>query len=148
MYRRILVPVDGSPTSERGLQEAVGLARTTGATLHLLHLLTEHPMYADMAPPGALKNTLDNIQGRGERLLAKAGATAKAQGVEADTRLRPAGSRTVAELIVDEAVDAGCDLIVMGTHGRRGLSRITMGSDAEGVIRRAPVPLLLIREPG
>jgi nucleotide-binding universal stress UspA family protein len=83
----------------------------------------------------------------GEAMLQEAKALAKSLGVETETQLCELGGGRVAEAIVQEARDAGCDLIVIGTHGRRGLSRALLGSDAERVLRQSPVPVLLVREP-
>jgi len=68
-------------------------------------------------------------------------------GVAVEGIVRDSFPRRVAEVVVDEALAQHCDLIVMGTHGRRGLDRFALGSDAERVARTAPVPLLLIRQP-
>jgi nucleotide-binding universal stress UspA family protein len=67
--------------------------------------------------------------------------------VAAETRLVEARTERVADTIVQEARDAGCDLVVMGTHGRRGFNRVLMGSDAEIVLRHCPLPVLLVRHP-
>ena len=82
----------------------------------------------------------------GRTLLGKAVGSAAAQHVEAEGVLRELAAGQVADVIVEEATAQGCDLIVMGTHGRRGLRRLTLGSDAELVVRHSPVPVLLLRQ--
>ena len=80
-----------------------------------------------------------------DELLAQAKVLALAQGIEAETVMREVSQGRIADVILEEVQSGACDLIVMGTHGRRGVSRITMGSDAEQVVRMSPVPVLLVR---
>ena len=146
MYQRILVPLDGSAPSQRGLDEAIRLAADQKATLFLLHVIDDYPMLSEGASARSFEETLDRLRRQGEALLAKANdATAQAK-VQAKTVLRDVSQATVADAIVDEAGKHDCDLIVMGTHGRRGISRLTMGSEAELVVRTSPVPVLLVRK--
>jgi len=83
----------------------------------------------------------------GHQLLAKASEQAKAQGVPCETAMHDLRGNRVADAIVEEARKSRCELIVIGTHGRRGVSRAMLGSDAENVMRSSPVPVLLVREP-
>jgi nucleotide-binding universal stress UspA family protein len=146
MYRRILVPVDGSPASRLGLDEAIRLARVTGATLRLVHVVNEYvfdPVYApvfDYAP------LLESFRLAGEKVLTQAQATVRAAGVEFQSELVETLGGSVARLILDQAENWPAELIVMGTHGRRGVSRVVLGSDAEAVLRAAPCPVLLVRQ--
>jgi nucleotide-binding universal stress UspA family protein len=145
MYERILVPIDGSSTAQCGLEEAIALAGRLGSTLHLLHVVDARLLIAEVsvfAPPNQL---LDDWRGVGEKLLADAVALASSRGVKADSVLQCDPGLRVCDLILNEAKQAKADLIVMGTHGRRGLSRLTLGSDAELVLRESPVPVLLVR---
>ena len=145
MYQRILVPVDGSDTASRGLLEAVGLAAELKATLVLLHVIDDFPLLVEMASAINIEATLDALRRRGEDLLAEAQATAQQRGVQAETLLREVAAGRVADQIVHEALQEGCHLIVMGTHGRRGFSHLLIGSEAESVLRSSPVPVLLLR---
>jgi nucleotide-binding universal stress UspA family protein len=145
MYARILVPIDGSATAQRGLEEAIGLANRLGSALHLLNVVDARYLVAEVAIYAPPNQWLDDWQAAGEKLLAEAAARARAQGVQADTAVLCDPGQRVCDLILAEARKAGCGLIVMGTHGRRGLSRLTLGSDAELVLRESPVPLLLVR---
>ena len=88
------------------------------------------------------------LRQQGELVLWEAAERAGAYGVTATTALIEAGERRVAAAIVDEAASAGADLIAMGTHGRRGVEKLLLGSVAEGVARRAGVPVLPIRKSG
>ena len=147
MYKRILVPIDGSDTAARGLVEAIALARNLKATIRLLNLTS------DLVPVGEMTSAIDFERFReglnqfGQRLLAEASEQAKAQGVACETSILDLRGNRVADAIVEEARKSRCDLIVIGTHGRRGVSRAMLGSDAENVVRNSPVPVLLVRRP-
>jgi nucleotide-binding universal stress UspA family protein len=152
MFRRILVPIDGSPTSNRGLDEAIDLARDQKAKICLVHVVDELVVAtgADgMAymPPNYVDDFLKALRGGGEKLLARAEAKVRKRGIEVETVLLQAVGRRVADLIVKQAKKWGADVIVLGTHGRRGLTRVVMGSDAETVLRETPLPVLLVRSP-
>lgn len=146
MYRRILVPLDGSATAERGLQEAIALAAVHKARLHLLHVMENIVVMGDIAAVVSIDEMRQSLREQGEKVLAKALEAARAAGVEAEVQLREILEGRAAPAIVAEARAAGCDLIVMGTHGRRGFSRLLLGSDAELVLRTSPVPVMLVRQ--
>lgn len=144
MYSRILVPVDGSETAALGLTEAIRLAKAAGARLRLVHVVNELiPM--PYAAGYDLARLIDTLRVGGEALLAESRAAARAAGVEAETVLVEAIGGQAGAAIVRQASEWPAELIVMGTHGHRGLRRIVLGSDAEYVVRRTPVPVLLIR---
>lgn len=145
MYQRILVPVDGSATSNRGLDEALAVAAKFNSTLRLVHVLDESSlaMSAGLGDVGALFTLLRE---GGEEVLAKAKQRANAKGIEAETVLHDTFTTRVCDLIVKEAIDWKADLIVIGTHGRRGAGRLLLGSDAEQILRLAPAPVLLVRQ--
>jgi nucleotide-binding universal stress UspA family protein len=82
---------------------------------------------------------------RGKEILNEASEQARMSGVKVESVLRESAERRVSDLILDEAKTWASDLIVMGTHGRRGLSLLALGSDAESVVRNSPVPVLLVR---
>jgi len=145
MYHRILVPLDGSATAERGLREAIGLAAEQKARLSLLHVADNFPMLVEMSSVTNYQEMLNELRQYGEDVLAKAKRTAADAGVQADTLLREVTQGRIADVIIDEAKKTGCGLIVMGTHGRRGFSRLTLGSEAERVVRSSTVPVLLVR---
>ncbi|APW37272.1 universal stress protein UspA [Rhodoferax koreense] len=145
MYKKILVPLDGSDTAERGLLEAMRMASELKATLVLLHVIDDFPMLVEMASVQAYEETMAHLRSVGQRLLDGAQKSAEESDVAAETRLREITRERVGQAIVEEAGAAGCDLIVMGTHGRRGFNRVMMGSDAEFVARASTVPVLLVR---
>jgi nucleotide-binding universal stress UspA family protein len=145
MYARILVPIDGSVTARKGLDEAIELAARLGSTLHLLHVVDARLLIAEVSVFGPPDQLLDDWRGAGEKLLSEAVALAASRGVQADSKVLCDPGFRVCDLILQEAASAGVGLIVMGTHGRRGFSRLTLGSDAELVLRESPVPVLLVR---
>ena len=147
MYKRILVPIDGSDTAECGLAEAIALARELKATIRLLNLTSDFVLMVEMTSAIDGEKFRAGLNQFGHRLLAKASEHAKAKGVPTETSLHDVGGGRVADAIVDEARKSRCDLIVIGTHGRRGVSRAMLGSDAENVARSSPVPVLLVRQP-
>jgi len=145
MFRRILVPIDGSNTSQRGMKVALDLALAMKVPAHLILLhVVEPPPYIPEGgvayDPSALVRSLRD---RGQGLLDLARAQCEAAGLTAEADLHDADGR-VADTIADRASARSCDLVVMGTHGRRGVSRWVMGSDAELVARHSPVPVLLV----
>jgi nucleotide-binding universal stress UspA family protein len=147
MYKKILVPIDGSATAGRGFEEAVALARAVGASLRLMHVVDTVPVAMEMAPSATWQQICEAQRRDGEALIDRARATAIEHGVAADTCLLEGSAARVADAIVEEARAAGCDLIVMGTHGRRGFTHLMMGSDAERVARVSSLPVLLVRHP-
>jgi nucleotide-binding universal stress UspA family protein len=150
MFARILVAIDGSPPSDHGLAVALGVAREQHAELCALHVVDETLVLrgmigAEHGAPTYLDDMLDELKRNGSRLLAKADSAAAAAGLTIRSLLVETRGRSVADTIVAEARKLRAELIVMGTHGRRGWRRLVMGSDAEGVLREARVPVLLVR---
>lgn len=147
MYKRILVPLDGSDTADLGLREAIGLARGSQGTLCLLHVIDTFPMLVEWTSTASFEQMVQDLRRYGEGLLAKAAAQAREQGVATESTVLELVNERVSTAIVDQAAKSGCDLIVMGTHGRKGFSHLVLGSAAEGVIREAGVPVLMVRPP-
>ena len=149
MYKRILTPVDGSATSRRGLRAAIDLAKGQRARLIILHVVDAMPVFASLEGVAAYDpGILEALRKAGKKVLAGAAAEAKRRGIAAKAVLAENIAGRVADVIVREAKKARADLIVIGTHGRRGLTRMVMGSDAELVVRYAPAPVLLVRGGG
>jgi len=146
MYQHILVAVDGSGTSDRALQEAIKLARELKSRLRIL-LVVEPVLFTGEAQYIDYNEIHKVVVGYGRDVLKKAGDAAHKAGVETDTKLiesKGFGER-VTDVIAREADAWPADLIVIGTHGRRGFNHLLMGSVAEGVVRVATKPVLLIR---
>ena len=116
--------------------------------MRLLHVVSDFTPMVEIVNDTELELFRSGLHQYGRRLLDTAAAEVRAAEVEVSTVLRePKGGR-VADAIVDEAREARCDLVVIGTHGRRGFQRALMGSDAELVVRESPVPVLVIRAAG
>jgi nucleotide-binding universal stress UspA family protein len=131
MYKRIIVPVDGSPTANKALVAALQLARDSGGRVRLIHVVEElafvdgYDMYG-----GQTGELLQVMREAGDKVLDAALEIARSAGVDADKQLFDRfGER----------------LVVLGTHGRRGIGRVLLGSGAEQIIRLAPTPVLVIR---
>jgi nucleotide-binding universal stress UspA family protein len=145
MFKRILVPDDASRASAAGLRTAVDLARDQKARLRLVHLGKDIPAASRKRDGMTVQELSEAMRMHGRRLLERQAALCRARGVRADTALYIGLAGHPARLVVAEARKWRADLIVMGTHGRRGLRRMVLGSDAEEVLRSAPVPVLLTR---
>ena len=146
MYEKILVPIDGSPTSLAGLNEAIALARVMGSTIKLLHVVDEISLMTSFEAAMALPpNVFDLLKEAGQQVLSDAEARTKAAGIAVEAELFESYSERVSDLILTKAKEWGAQIIVLGTHGRRGVGRMLLGSDAEQVLRQSPVPVLLVR---
>ena len=143
MYKRILVPFDGSPTSNEGLDEAVKLAKLTGASIRLVHVLDHLPFSTGHA--GLTGNLLGILIEAGSQILLAGKRRVEAADVPADTFLSEAFGEQVCNVVAKQAKSWNADLIVIGTHGRRGVKRLLIGSDAEQIVRTASVPVHLVR---
>ena len=143
MYKRIVVPVDGSETAQKALTTALQMARESNGCVHLVHVVEGlTPMAAD--PYGAYSGeVIEVMRQSGRKILDD--ALARAEGVQADTQLFDNFGARLAEVVADSATRFNADLMVVGTHGRRGLGRVLMGSGAEQIIRLSPVPVLVLR---
>lgn len=146
IYQQILVAVDGSPTSEKALDEAIRLAHLMGARLRLLHVIDVLSYCTGYETTSVyVNNTLPLMRAAGEELLAKDRQKAQALGVSVDSVLIDDALGRLCEHVAEQAQLINADLIVVGSHGRRGIGRVLMGSDAELIIRYAPVPVLVVR---
>jgi len=145
MYKRILVPYDGSAPSRAGLAEAIDLAADSGATLVLLHVVSELPLLMGSEAYVNYGELADILMTSGQALAQEAAGIADKAGVKFETKVIDGGATAVCDVILDQITAQHCDLVAMGTHGRRGLKRLTLGSDAELVLRRSPVPVLLAK---
>ena len=146
MYQNNLVPVDGSATANLGLDEAVKLARLTSGRIRLVHVIDELSMMVGLEWGAAMPlNALQQLRDGGQAILEAATSRVRKQGVEVDTVLIDNLSSRVADQVLCQAAEWPAELIVLGTHGRRGLPRLLMGSDAEQIIRLATMPVLMVR---
>jgi nucleotide-binding universal stress UspA family protein len=146
MYKRILVAIDGSATSLRGLNEAIRVAKATQGTLLLVHVVNEFVAIGEFAVPVNYDKVIASLREGGIEVLDEAVAIARRAEVPFEKKLVETLGGHPADEIVKEAKAWSADLIALGTHGRRGLKRFALGSDAELVVRQSPVPVLLIRD--
>ena len=147
MYRRILVAIDGSETSDLALREAISLAKDQKAMLRLVHVVDVSPAYMTVETPYPFAEYQKALQEGGQKILASCAAKASKAGVDADSKLitfEMSGER-IYDAIEEQSKQWPADLIVIGTHGRRGGRHLMLGSVAEGLIRVATKPVLLIR---
>lgn len=146
-YRHILVPTDGSERSLRALNEAVELAQALGSHLTLLHVIGPAPMplvgMGDQLDARTLEALIAVAQSESDRILDEGLKVAHSRGVAATSeQVRgdpPHGA------IVATAQRLTCDLIVMASHGRRGMVGLLLGSETQRVLVQAPCPVLVIR---
>jgi nucleotide-binding universal stress UspA family protein len=148
MYKRILVPVDGSDTSNQALRTAIALAGEHLAVLRIVHVVEEMPVYVSMDTlPYPPAEYMEALREEGQKILDGAVASARQGKIETDGKLvvldHP-GQR-ISDALEQEAEHWPADLIVVGTHGRRGFRRLLLGSVAENLIRISTKPVLLIR---
>jgi nucleotide-binding universal stress UspA family protein len=146
MYQNILVAVDGSHTSEVALQEAIKIAREQRGRLRIVNAVETvyFNLDGEFIDP---TEVWDAMRKSGQAILAKALSTAQEAGIEAETKLVDIDTlgQRIPQVLADEAETWPADLIVVGTHGRRGISHLFLGSIAEGVARVATKPVLLVR---
>jgi len=141
-FQKILVPVDGSSTSNKALDYALKLAQEDHSQVRALHTIDELGYLSSYEYSGELMAT---ARKNGTEVLQNAVIAAQALNVPADTRLVDQPGQRLGQTVADEAASWGADLIVVGTHGRRGVGRVLLGSGAEQIVRMATVPVLTVR---
>lgn len=150
MYTRIMAAVDGSPVSNHALAHAVALAREQHAKLHIVHVLESlGVLWPDVNSASEL-DLLTVQRERGEALLGDAVRTARRDGaltVSSDLLEADIVGKRIPEILADQAAEFEADLVVIGSHGYRGLSRLFLGSVAEGVARLCAAPVLIVHAP-
>lgn len=144
MYTRILVPVDGSPTATAGVREAIRLARGWNVAIRFIHVVDKASLLQGLLPARIIAETIKSMQRAGHAALEGARSLAARDHLSAQTVLRIPARGSVAEAIASEAARWKAELIVMGSHGHRGASRLVMGSTAQEVIKSARSPVLLV----
>lgn len=141
MFKSILIPVDGSSCSDKVLAEGAELAKVLGANVVVLYVLENPVVLYGMGDAVAYQDEFyDGLRKQAQRILERAKKVVRQAGVNVQTLLL--GGKRPAEVILEEHDNH--DLIVMGTHGRKGVSRWVMGSVAEVVLRRAEKPCLIV----
>lgn len=144
MYETVLFPTDGSESSLHALDHALDIADTYGATLHALYVVETSSPYDDFGSGGIDPDLLiRTLHEQGEEALARVEDRAEGAGVPFVGATREVDD--VHRGVLDYADENGADLIVMGTHGRRGLNRWLLGSVTERIVRTSDVPVLTVR---
>ncbi|MFB6189887.1 MAG: universal stress protein [Halapricum sp.] len=151
-YAKILVPTDGSDLALRALREALDVAELTGGTIHVLYVVDDATIAELATEPGTdemsldtdLTQLFDRFEALGEHAVEDLRVAAEERGVEVVTAIRNGIPQDEILAYTDEN---GIDLVVMGTHGRRGVERYLLGSTTERVLRRSNVPVLAVRCP-
>ncbi|HKI56437.1 MAG TPA: universal stress protein [Trueperaceae bacterium] len=142
-FRRILVPVDGSPCSDRAIEEAIALGKVFGSQLTFLSVV-DNPLrglYGYSEGITYYSDVVDALERAAQTALDRAAAGAAAAGLAAEQRL----VRNAAPVDAILAAERGHDLTVIGTHGRHGVNRVFLGSVTEGVLRHSCLPHLVVR---
>jgi len=143
MFKRILVPLDGSQFSEGALEQAQMLAECAGGQIELLRVAVHPSNYVYVADAAALADLYDSDRAHCEDYLKSVAARVAGQtSVQVTTAVLEG---VVADAVLDYAEDTDADLIVMSTHGRSGMERWLLGSVAEKVVRGAKMPVMLVR---
>jgi nucleotide-binding universal stress UspA family protein len=152
MYKHILVAVDDSPTAAKALTEAAYLARTHGASLEIVHAVDEVPFRAFGHYGGSLLRDAEAVrqalEQEGQAILAQAAARADLQGLDCRQRVLTSEQAHADEQIAQAIADSGADLVVVGSHGRRGVRHLLLGSVAERLVRKVPISILIVRGEG
>ena len=147
MYQRILVATDGSALSKKAVKGAIGLAEKTGAQQHTGNVVPRYPMsYFEGAvgiSPQDVARTEKSWFDKGQEIADAACGDARNRGV--DARAVVVKSDRVAEAIIGAAKKNKCDLIVMASHGRKGLQRVLLGSETQHVLTHGATPVLVLR---
>ncbi len=147
MYQHLLVATDHSRLSRKAEKAAIGLAAATGAKLTVLHVVPDYPMSYFEGAVTITPQEVARIEGawtaRGRKAVDAVAAVAARAGVQAQGVL--AHSDQVAESVIAAARKHKCDLIVMASHGRRGLTRVLLGSETQHVLTHSAIPVLVLR---
>lgn len=144
LYKQILCPIDGSPTSQRGMREAAAVAKAMGAKVHFFHVIDLQPALIGTEGGAVAMGALDALRKNGADIVKAAQKFGTDQGLDVTTGATEAVGSRVSDAILDEASRCKADLIVIGSHGRRGVRRLLLGSDAEAIARQAPCAVLLV----
>ncbi|WP_297375941.1 universal stress protein [Acidiferrobacter sp.] len=144
MYKNILVGIDGSNTSALALQEAIKIAKEQSGRLRLVHVIDVFPFTTP--DTGLIEDTQleEALFKAGQAIVEEARDEVQKAGIGVETALPQNLNHEIGVVIVEEAKRWGADLIVVGTHGRRGIQHLVLGSVAERVARAATCPLLLV----
>ena len=145
MFKHILIPVDGSPTAQRAVETAAGLAKAFGSSVTAIYVIDPYPFsglgsdfaYGQSEYLSAAATEDKEATEAAQKTLASAGVSVKTSVVEAHAAWRG---------ILETAAKVGADLIVMGSHGRQGLEKMVLGSVAQRVLSHSTLPVFVVRD--
>jgi nucleotide-binding universal stress UspA family protein len=147
MYKHILIPTDGSELSRRAIEHGIALAKSINARVTAVTVTV--PFHVFSIEPGMVTNTPEQYEKSATDMAAKdlsvAKEAAKANGISCD--IIRVEHENPYRAIIDTAAHNACDLIVMASHGRRGISAIVLGSETVKVLTHSAVPVLVVRAP-
>jgi len=144
MFKHILLPTDGSKLSEKAIRNSVRVAKALGARITALHVVPKfHAFKYPMEMLDATRDQAAKAAERGRHYLEFAGKVARAAGVECDG-VQTSGDQPYKE-IIKTAQKKGCDVILMASHGRRGIEGLLLGSETQKVLTHSTVPVLVYR---
>ena len=138
-FKKILIPTDGSKANERAVEKGLSLARLVGAKAKILYVV-DTSTFRDIPPDEMITNVTGRMESQGDDILSKIEDRAEEMGVETERSIQKGHP---AEVIIDESSEH--DIIVIGTHGRSGLSKLLVGSTTEKVVRHSKCPVLVIK---
>jgi nucleotide-binding universal stress UspA family protein len=145
MYGNVLIPVDGSGPSMAGLCEVIKIGRGQARQIRLVHIVDELHWSVKFEPGSIGDCIIESMRETGKKILNEAQSMLAMYGLASECVLVESHGGRTADMILAQAKEWPADLIVMGTHGRRGIIRLALGSDAAEVVRGSPVPVLLVR---
>ncbi|MBF5006521.1 universal stress protein [Diaphorobacter caeni] len=147
MYKRILIATDGSPLSDKAVESGLGLAALSGASIVALKVVPRYPRsYFEGSAPLNRDEVKQVEQRWSDAALAELGEIKK-MGAEQGISVKSvvAKSELIAESIISAATKNNCDLIVMASHGRKGIKRVLLGSETQHVLTHSHIPVLVLR---
>jgi nucleotide-binding universal stress UspA family protein len=146
MIRHLLVPIDASEPAENAVGEAIDIGEQTGSRLTFCYAVDWEALVTEIAAAGTMnvEPLIAEERERGHEILARASARAAARGVPSESVLEDGGA---VDVILRVERELQPDLVIMGTHGRRGLSRMILGSTTESVLHKSPIPVLVVPMP-
>lgn len=148
MYKHVFIAIDDSRTSQKALDEAIAVTRAHEATLVIAHAIDEqlvHVFHAGGVTTTSAKQLKKVLVTGGQDVLAKALEKARAAGIKTKTYLLKGHGQHTDDLIANAVKTSGADLLVVGSHGRRGVRRLLLGSIAENLVRKVDVSVLIVR---
>jgi len=147
MYQRILIATDGSTLSKKAVRNGIGLAKAVGADLVAVNVIPRYPISyfegAITVSPDHIAKTEKRWADKGQEVVDSVCEAASAEGVKCKPVI--VRSDLVAESILSTAKKSKCDLIVMASHGRKGLKRVLLGSETQQVLTHSQIPVLVLR---